>query len=172
MAALIYPRYSAAGVAGSTGYVILYQDACIDFLTGGATCGVAYATYDPAVLATGTNGTLQSAVLGTMSLPPGVVVGPPTGMGASAALPAPSAGVVVNVACSFCGTTGGAVQFDTRGQASFYGLSGNTVTGPLPVNGGASLSLGFDPVTAPDMSGQRTLVILSASGAVQTFTGG
>ncbi len=172
VAVLFYPGYSGPGTAGATGYVIVYQDACFDFFTGGGTCGVAYGTYDPALLAAGTNGALQSAVLDTMSLPTGVAVGPAAAMGAGARLPAPLAGVPVDAACAFCGTTGGAVRFDPRGQASFYGLSGTTVTGPLPLTEGASLSLGFDPAVAPDMSGQRTLVILSASGAVQAINGG
>ena len=169
VAVLLYPHYSPPG--GSTGYLIVYQDACFDFFTGGGVCGVSYGTYDPSVLAAGQSGSTQSAVLDTMSLPQGIVVGPAAGMGAGATLAAPLSGIAVSTACSFCGTTGGAVQFDGRGQASFYGLSGTTVT-PLTVNGGASLSLGFDPAVAPDMTGQRTLVVFSASGAVQTIDGG
>ncbi len=171
VAVLFYPAYSAPSAgAGSTGYVVVYQDACFDFFTGGGTCGVTYATYNPATLAAGTNGTLQSEVLDTMSLPYGVVIGPATGMGAGVVLPAPLNTVPVNVACSFCDPTGGAVVFDPRGQASFYKLNGGTVTGPLTPSG-ASVSLGFDPGVT-DAAGQRTLVILSGSGAVETITNG
>lgn len=173
---LLYTSYSppaALGSPSSIGYVIVYQDACFDFFTGGGTCGIGYGSYNPAVLATGGN----SVVLDTLTLPYGVLVGPATGIGSSAVLAAPLNNVPVNTACSFCGTTGGAVQFDPRGQATFYALSGSTVTGPLTptttptVNGGASLSLGYNPAVT-DATGQRTLVILSGSGAVQALNGG
>ena len=39
------------------------------------------------------------------------------------------------------------------------------------MNGGASLSLGYDPAVT-NVTGQRTLVILSASGAIQIINGG
>jgi len=170
VAVLLYKGYSAPG-SGATGYAIVYQDACFDFFTGGATCGVTYATYDPSVLAFGTSGTTKSAVLDTMALPPGVIVGPATGMGTGTALRAPIAGIPVDVDCSFCGATGGAVVFDASGQASFYSLAGGSQTGPLAVNGGASVSLGYDPAITT-VTGQRTLVILSASGVVRVLGGG
>ena len=171
VAVLLYKGYSAPGSL-STGYVIVYQDACFDFFSGGATCGVTYATYDPAVLAFGTSGTTKSAVLDTMTLPRGVIVGPANGMGTGTTLRAPIAGIPVDVDCSFCGTTGGAVVFDASGQASFYSLAGGSQTGPLAVNGGASVSLGYDTAVTPDLTGQRTLVILSASGVVRLLAGG
>lgn len=166
VAVLFYPQYSAPSVSGSTGYVVVYQDACFDFFAGGVRCGVSYGDYDPAVLAAGG----ASQVLDTMTLPRGITVGPATGMGPSATLKAPLQGVAVNVACAFCGTTGGAVQFDPRGQATFFALSGSTVT-PYAPGGGASLSLGYDGAVT-DATGQRTLVILSGSGAVQAVNGG
>ena len=173
---LVYPNYLNPGV-NSTGYFVIYQDACFDFFTGGATCGVSYGSYNPATPAAGGNATYQSIVLDTMALPYGIVVGPPAGMGAGAVLVAPLAGVPVNTNCSFCGTTGGAVQFGPQGQASFYSLSGSTVTPCTTltcpgVNLGASLSLGYDPTIHGDMTGQRTLVIFTSSGAVQTINGG
>ncbi len=131
---------------------------------------MSYATYNPANLVAGSSGALQSAVLDTMALPNGVVVGPPTGMGTGAVLAAPLSAVPENTSCSFCGTTGGAVAFDPSGHATFYGLSGTTVTGPLTPTGG-SVSLGFDPAVT-GAAGQRTLVILSGSGAVEAFNGG
>lgn len=168
VAVLVYPNYSPPSGGGATakGYFIVYQDACFDFFTGGATCGVSYSAYAPATLKYG--GTSQ--VIDTMTLPHGVVVGPSTGMGAAATLRAPLQGVVVNVACSFCGTTGGAVQFDSRGQATFFKLSGTTVT-PYTPSGGASLSLGYDSAVT-DATGQDTFVILSGSGAVEVLKGG
>jgi prepilin-type N-terminal cleavage/methylation domain-containing protein len=163
---LVYKSYSPTADPTSIGYVIVYQDACFDFFTNGATCGVSYGGYNPAVLRTGG----KSTVLDTMTLPSGIIVGPPTGMGASASLKAPLQGVLVNVACDFCDVTGGAIQFDPRGQASFYKLNGTTVAPYTPI-GGASISLGFNPAVT-DATGQRTLVILSGSGAVELISGG
>lgn len=167
VAVLVFPSYvPAGGPARPTGHFIVYRDACFDFFAGGTTCGVTFGGYDPAKPAAGG----ASEVLDTMTLPPGIAVGPATGMGASASLKAPLQGVAVNVACSFCGTTGGAVQFDSRGSASFFGLSGSTVTRQAP-GAGASLSLGFDAAVT-DATGQRTLVILSGSGAVEALNAG
>ncbi len=166
---LVYPGYSPDGRA--RGYLVVYQDACFDFFTGGSSCGVAYRTFDPSRPVAGRNGATTSAIVDTMSLPDGVSVGPANGMGTGAALAAPLSQIPVDVSCSFCGTTGGAVQFDPAGRASFYSLSGATLSGPLPVRGGGSLSLGFD-ATVTDATGQRTLVILSGSGAVQTVSAG
>jgi Tfp pilus assembly protein FimT len=173
VAVLIYPAYAppAAGGVSSTGYAIVYQDACFDFFTATApTCGVRYATYNPAAPATGANGTLQSVVIDTVGLPRGVVFGPATGMGAAATLAAPLNAIPVNKACSFCGTTGGAVVFDPTGKATFYQLDGTNQTGPLNVTGG-SLSLGYD-ANYTNLTGQRTVLILSISGAVQTISNG
>ncbi len=170
VAVLLYPDYAPAGGA-ARGYVIVYQDACFDFFTAAPACAVSYARYDPARLTAGGNGTVQSVVLETLALPRGILVGPATGMGAGAALPAPLATVPVDTACSFCGTTGGAVEFDPSGRATFYRLSGGTVTGPLPGLTGGSVSLGYDP-DLTTATGQRTLVILSASGSVEAIAGG
>lgn len=171
VAVLVYPGYTPA--SGGRGYFIVYQDACFDFFTGGARCGVRYETYAPATPAAGSSGTLASVVVDTMALPTSIMIGPSTGMGAGATLPAPLSGVTVTAACSFCGTTGGAVVFDASGQASFWALDGATpatLLGPATtpaVNGGGSLSLTYDPATG--MTGRITLVIFSASGATQAF---
>ena len=170
---LVYPSYTQA-VAGLTskGYLIVYQDACFDFFTATPPCGVKFATYDPGKPASGNSATAQSQVLDSMSLPYSIVVGPTAGMGAGATLPAPLNNVPVNSACTFCGTTAGAVQFDAQGRATYYSLSGTTQTGPLAdTGGGQSLSLGYDQTLAP-LAGQRTVVILSGSGAVETIAGG
>ena len=174
---LIYPNYSppASAAVAATGYFIVYQDACFEFFSATVNnCNQHYATYQYqlATLPAGVNatGTVQSVVIDTMSLPRGVIVGPATGMGAGTTLSFPLAAVAVNVACSFCGTTGGAVSFDSTGKASFYSLSGATVTGPLNLTGG-SISLGYDPKVT-DATGQRTLIILPISGAVQLINNG
>jgi prepilin-type N-terminal cleavage/methylation domain-containing protein len=156
---LVYPNYTPAN--SGQGYFIVYQDASVnsDFFNGGA---VAFATYNPAVLAAG--GT--SVVIDTMTLPSDVMVGPSTGMGSSP-LAAPLQNVIVNVACSFCGSTAGAVAFSPIGVATFYSLSGTTQT-TVAANGGASLSLTYNSAFT-NVTGQVTLVIFSASGAVQVF---
>lgn len=166
VAVLVYPGHTPDGAARSKGYFIVYRDACFDFFSARSACGLSFADYDPAVLKAGG----ASEVLDTMTLPAGIAVGPATGMGASASLKAPLQGVSVNVACSFCGTKGGAVQFNPRGQATFFSLTGNTVT-PQPTAAGASLSLGYDAAVT-DVTGQRTLVILSGSGAVEALNAG
>jgi len=168
---MIFKSYQPA--SSGTGYFIVYQDACFDFLTGGSSCGVLYDTYDATVLKVGSNASASSAIVDTYSLPQNLMVGPSNGMGTGATLAAPLAGVTVSVDCSFCGTSGGAVQFDATGAATFYSLDGTPTVGaakagPIAVNGGGSLSLTYDP-TNTSMTGQYTLVIFSASGAVQVF---
>jgi Tfp pilus assembly protein FimT len=171
VAILIYPNYSASATgAQSTGYVVAYQDACFDFFTTTPACGMNYGNFNPAAPVVGANGAVQSTVLDTMPLPNGIIVGPATGMGAGATLVAPLQSILVNTYCSFCGPTGGAIQFDPRGQATFYSLNGTNFT-PVPVTGGGSLSLTYDPLTT-SVTGQRTLIIFSASGAVQTINRG
>jgi len=162
---LVYKGYTPA--SSGIGYFIVYQDACLpvpDFMTGGATCGVSFAAYDPNVLAAGGS----SVIVDTMTLPNNLMVGPSNGMGTGATLPAPLQGVAVAVDCSFCGSTGGAVQFDASGQATFFSLAGGTVTPLFANGGGGSLSLTYNP-DVTGITGQMTLVIFSASGAVQVF---
>jgi prepilin-type N-terminal cleavage/methylation domain-containing protein len=152
---MLFPDYDAGG--GAVGRVILYEDADFTFFTGGA---VNFAGYNPAVPASGA----RSQVLDTYDLPFSVTVGPATGMGASALLPAPYAGVPVNVACSFCATSGdhrGAVRFDSRGRATFY------QAGALLDATGASLTL-----QAASLLGQRTLIITSGTGSVRALLNG
>jgi prepilin-type N-terminal cleavage/methylation domain-containing protein len=151
---MVFPDFTSTN---SVGRVILYEDGDFTFFTGGA---VNFGAYDPASHATGG----RSQVLDTIDLPFGVTVGPATGMGPTAILAAPYAGVPVNVACSFCATSGdhrGAVRFDSRGRASFY--QGSTL---LDVTG-ASLSL-----QAGALYGQRTLLISAGTGAVRALVNG
>lgn len=161
---MVFPNYPGRS---SLGRVILYEDGDYDFLTGGT---VNFAGYDPATTAAGG----RSQVLDTIDLPLGVTVGPDTGMGPSATLPAPYAGVVVNVACSFCATSGdrrGAVRFDPRGRASFYtGAARLDVVGAaLTIQAASGSAL---TVQTANVVGQRTLVITSATGAVRALVNG
>lgn len=165
VAVMVFPAF--VNPNGTTGRVIVYEDAFFDFFNDGAVGGVRFATYDPAVLAFGSAGGRQSAILATFDLPREVRVGPAGGMGATP-IPAPFAGAVVNVACSFCDAAGtirrGAIRFDPRGQATFYDSASPNVATPLPVTGGASLSL-----EAAENAERRTLLITSPSGALRVF---
>ena len=162
VAVLIYPDFETS--SHQRGRVIVYQDACRDFFTRALACGVAYATYDPAVPAYGHAGSLRSKVISTLDLPAGVTLSPRTGIPAT--LSAPFAGVRIDLACSFCGSTGGAVQFDSQGHPSFYSLDGGAVTGPFKVTGGATLSLRATPTAATTTAEEQTLMILASTGAV------
>jgi prepilin-type N-terminal cleavage/methylation domain-containing protein len=154
VAVMIFPTFAAAG---STGRVIVYEDGDADFFSDlGA---VNFAGYDPAVLKHGN----RSQIVADYDLPRNVVVGPAAGAGASAALVAPLAGIPINVDCSFCMTGGdrrGAIRFDSRGRAFFY--AGNTGAGQPATNVvGGSLSL-----AAPEVAGQRSLIVTSGTGSV------
>jgi len=151
---MVFPQFA---IGGSTGRVIVYEDGDTTFLTDGSPLN--FAGYNPAVLAHG----VRSSVVADYDLPRNVVVGPATGAGAASALVAPLAGIPINVDCSFCmagGDRRGAIRFDSRGRAFFY--SGNTGVGQPAANVvGGSLSL-----AAPEVAGQRTLVVTSGTGSV------
>jgi prepilin-type N-terminal cleavage/methylation domain-containing protein len=154
VAVMVFPSYAASG---ATGRVIVYEDGNTDFFSDlGA---VNFAGYDPAVLKHGT----RSQIVADYDLPRNIVVGPASGAGASAALVAPMAGIPINVDCSFCRADGdrrGAIRFDSRGRAFFYG--GNTGAGQPAIDVvGGSLSL-----AAPEVGGQRTLIVTSGTGSV------
>lgn len=155
VAVLVFPVYP--GPLG-TGRVIVYEDGNFDFFSAAA--AVNFDGYNPASPAAGS----RSQVLTTMDLPAGITVGPLTGMGTSAVLPAPLAGIDVTKDCSFCGALvdrRGAIKFDARGRVSFYGSNG------APSLGGGSLSL-----TSTDVGGQRTLVITPTTGSVRAIYNG
>ncbi len=154
VAVMVFPTYAASG---ATGRVIVYEDGNADFFSDlGA---VNFAGYDPAALARGS----RSQIVADYDLPRNVVVGPTAGAGSSSALVAPLAGIPINVDCSFCRAGGdrrGAIRFDSRGRAFFYG--GNTGVGQPAVNAvGGSISL-----AAPEVNGQRTLIVTSGTGSV------
>lgn len=154
VAVLVYPGVS--GQADSLGRVVVYQDALFNFFN--AASAVHFGAYDPIALggATDAGGNFKGEVIETHDLPKGVVFGPASGMGTSATLPAPFNTIPVTKECSFCVGTGaarrGAVVFDHRGRARFYGADGP----PMVVDGG-SLSL-----TTAELQGATPLVRLVA----------
>jgi prepilin-type N-terminal cleavage/methylation domain-containing protein len=159
---MIFPQYA---FGDSLGRVIIYEDGDFNFFSTVAGVQPTFGGYNPAVLATGPN----SQILDTIDLPRGVVFGPPTGMGAGAALAAPLNLVNVTTSCSFCRAGGdgrGAMLFDTTGRLSFYNADGPPL-GTVDLTQGASLSL-----FSTDVSGTRTLVISTATGSVRAFNNG
>jgi len=157
VAVLVFPAY--AGTYG-TGRVIVYEDG--DFNLFSAAANPNFTTLNPASPAHGPN----STIVATWDAPATVAIGPLNGAGATAALPAPYATIPVNVDCSFCGNLAdrrGAVVFDARGNATFYSNVGIA----LPNLTGGSLSL-----AAPDVAGQRTLLVTGATGSVSLWNQG
>ena len=151
---MVFPRFA---LRGSTGRVIVYEDGNANFFADGSPLN--FAAYDPAVLAAAD----RSSVISSYDLPTNVIVGPAAGAGPASALVAPLAGIPINVDCSFCmagGDRRGAIRFDSRGRAFFY--SGNTGVGQPAANvQGGSVSL-----AAPEVDGQRTLLVTSGTGSV------
>jgi len=151
---MVFPQFA---IRGGTGRVIVYEDGNANFFADASPLN--FAGYNPAVLAAGD----RSSVIADYDLPRNVVVGPAAGAGAASALVAPLAGIPINVDCSFCRADGdrrGAIRFDSRGRAFFYG--GNTGLGQPAANVvGGSLSL-----AAPEVAGQRTLIVTSGTGSV------
>jgi prepilin-type N-terminal cleavage/methylation domain-containing protein len=151
---MVFPTYAESG---SVGRVVVYEDGNADFFSDAATLN--FGNYEPGVLKHAD----RSSVIADYDLPRNVVIGPAAGAGASSALVAPLAGIPIDVDCSFCRADGdrrGAIRFDSRGRARFY--SANTGVGQPATNVvGGSLSL-----AAPEVGGQRTLIVTSGTGSV------
>jgi prepilin-type N-terminal cleavage/methylation domain-containing protein len=154
---VVFPEY----VSGEgTGRVVIYEDGNYDFATTNAPGGMDLDRMVPSKPASGS----QSRVVTTFDLPTGVTFGT-DGSGPST-LPAPLAGIDLTQGCSFCGNLTdhrGAIRFDSRGRASFYGRTGV----PL-VTTGAAMSL----TASPTINGQRTLVVTPVTGTVRLLVNG
>jgi prepilin-type N-terminal cleavage/methylation domain-containing protein len=156
---LLYPTLdNGSGV----GRVVMYGDAAGGFLTCTAPAGLPdLTTFTP------NNPSTQSPneILDTMELPRAVRIAAPV---RAVALPFPydlvAAPVDADAGCPFCGTIGGvrtgAIRFDSRGRATFYGACG--APGVFP--NGVALS-----VTAADAQGSRAVVVM-ANGTLRTFS--
>jgi type II secretory pathway pseudopilin PulG len=157
VAVLFFPDFSTGD---GVGRVIVYEDGQFDFFTTGT---VNFGGYDPSKPAA----PAQSQVVATFDLPRGIQIGPASGMGSGATLPAPWDGIDVTTDCSFCSTSGsrrGAIVFDPRGRATFYSQNGTS----LAVTKGGSVT-----IQAPDLgSASRTFVITSSTGAVRAYNNG
>jgi len=154
---LVFPEF----VSGEgTGRVVIYEDGNFDFSIPSSPGGMDLDRFVPGTPASAG----QSRVVTTMDLPAGVAFGT-DGSGPSS-LPAPLAGINLTQGCSFCGTLTdhrGAIRFDSRGRASFYGRAGV----PLVTTGGA-----LNLTSSPTISGQRTLVVTPITGTVRLLVNG
>jgi prepilin-type N-terminal cleavage/methylation domain-containing protein len=148
---MVFPQYATPR---SSGKVIVYEDGNASLLTEGS--ALTFDGYDPAALRAGD----RSQVVAEYDLPRNVVVGPALGAGSTDVLVAPLAGIPINIDCSFCKADGdrrGAIRFDSRGRAYFYSGNGQPAANVV----GGSLSL-----AAPEVGGQRTLIVTSGTGSV------
>jgi len=152
VAVVFFPTF--ANPAGGVGRVVVYRDQNGNFFGAGVP---SLQSYDPAL----PGFEAGDAVLEVWDLPRQVELGTVT----AAALPAPYNTIPAATACSFCAGGRGAIRFDSRGRARFYG----TVGPPAQVTGG-SVSL-----AVPAISGQRpladglTIAVHAATGSVRTF---
>jgi prepilin-type N-terminal cleavage/methylation domain-containing protein len=148
---MVFPQFAGPD---STGRVVVYEDG--DFALFNASATPNFGGYDAVTPQAGP----RSEVLVTYDLPRSVVVGPAAGAGAGSAMPAPLAGIPIDVDCSFCATSGdrrGAIRFDPRGRATFHAANGVPLANQL----GGTLSL-----VAPETDGQRSLVVTAGTGSV------
>jgi type II secretory pathway pseudopilin PulG len=156
---MFFPQFQ--NPSGGTGRVVVYEDPNFTFFNAAAPSANPqewFRTYNPAQAPT----SWASDILETIDLPRNVVFG--VGGLAPAALVAPLNLIPVGI-CTFCGALPdgrGAVAFDPRGRALFYGDAGN----PLAVFGG-SVAL-----ASPDLTGHRLLVITTFNGGVKAIHNG
>jgi prepilin-type N-terminal cleavage/methylation domain-containing protein len=153
VALLVFPDYVTPL---GTGRLILYRDG--DFSLFSAAAALNFDNYDfknPSAAA-------RSEVLDTIDLAGGVVVGPATGQGPAAIMPAPFNGIAINLACPFCTGVGrrGAIVFQPTGAVTFQDRAGAALALPI----GSSLS-----VTQPDSAEIRTITVAASTGALQTL---
>jgi prepilin-type N-terminal cleavage/methylation domain-containing protein len=153
VAAVVFPDF-ATGTG--TGRVVFYRDGDFSLFSGAAPVNLdGLDPADPVADA-------RSEILETLDLDNGVVVGPVTGQGASAVMPAPFGGIAINVDCLFC--TGadrrGAIVFQPNGTVTFQDRAGPPLALPL----GASLS-----VTRAESQEVRTITIAASTGLMQTL---
>lgn len=153
---MFFPQFQ--NPSGGTGRVVVHEDPNFAFFNAAAPSANAqewFRTYDPAQAPT----SWISDLFEPIDLPRNVVFG--NGGVAPAALTPPLNLIAVGT-CTFCGALPdgrGAVAFDPRGRALFYGDVGN----PLAVFGG-SVAL-----SSTEFTGHRLLVITTFNGSVKAI---
>lgn len=156
---MFFPQFQ--NPSGGTGRVVVHEDPNFAFFNAAAPTANPqdwFRTYDPAQAPA----SWLSDLFEPVDFPRYVVFG--TGGVAPAVLGAPLNLVPVGV-CTFCGALPdgrGAVAFDPRGRALFYGDVGN----PLAVFGG-SVAL-----SSTEFNGHRLLVITTFNGSVKAVHNG
>jgi prepilin-type N-terminal cleavage/methylation domain-containing protein len=153
---LVFPTFAGSG--GRTGRVVVVEDQADTLITSAGVPNL-----DNYLAATPAFGAPLTQTPTIYDLPAPVTFAAPA---AGLALPAPFATVDVTRRCTFCDAsqTRGAIRFDERGKATFCSANDTCLQNVT----GASLTLGG----GSDITGTRTLVITSASGAVLTFNNG
>ena len=101
-------------------------------------------------------------MLETVDLADGLVIGPATGQGPAAVMPAPFNGIAINRACPFCTGAGGrgAMVFQANGSVTFQDRNGP----PLALPQGSSLSM-----TKAESLEIRTVAVAASTGAMLTL---
>lgn len=162
VAVLVFPD---ATTTSGTGRIVIWQDVTGTLFSAAA--AINFDGFNWQSPPTGANGEL----LEVSDLPPNVRIGPVDGMGTSATLKPPFAGIAINTRCGFCtGTNGrGAIVFSPLGSVTFQAANGPALA--LPV--GASISLRADdpelPTTAAAGAEVRTIAISAPTGAFRTL---
>jgi prepilin-type N-terminal cleavage/methylation domain-containing protein len=153
VALLVFPNFVTPT---GTGRLILYRDG--NFSLFSAAAPVNLQNLDAAAPVADT----RSEVLETIDLADGLVIGPATGQGPAAVMPAPFNGIAINRACPFCtGAAGlGAMVFMPNGSVTFQDRNGP----PLALPQGASIS-----VTKPESQEIRTITVAASTGAMLTL---
>jgi prepilin-type N-terminal cleavage/methylation domain-containing protein len=153
VAVVVFPAYVSPS---GTGRLILYRDGNFTFFSGAAAINLENLSDAAPVADT------RSEIVDTIDLSDGLVIGPATGQGVSALMPAPFNGIAINVACPFCTGTGGrgAMVFQPNGSVTFQDRNGPALAMPQ----GASLS-----VTKTDSEAIRTITVAAGTGAMQTL---
>jgi hypothetical protein len=154
---MVFPDYGTdSSIEEVSGRIVLYEDGDYDFFRNAAAVNFGGSDYKKPPAGA------RSEVLDVIDIARPLQVGPPTGQGPAAVLPAPHGAVAINTFCSFC--TGanrrGAVAFDAQGRASFYAANG----APLDLPHGGSFSI-FSEQSAEI----RTFVVAASTGSVQTL---
>jgi prepilin-type N-terminal cleavage/methylation domain-containing protein len=153
VAAVVFPDFATGS---GTGRIVFYRDG--DFSLFSTAAAVNLDNLDAAAPAVGG----RSEIVETLDLDNGVVVGPASGQGASAVMPAPFSGIAINVDCLFCTGTDrrGAIVFQPNGTVTFQDRAGP----PLALPQGASLSL-----TRAESQEVRTITVAASTGLMRTL---
>jgi Tfp pilus assembly protein FimT len=158
---LVFPQFQ--NPQGGIGRVVAFEDANGTFFQTSTPTN--FSNYAANAVASGAT----TELLQTIDFPRGTRISTDQ----TGTLPAPYADITISRACGFCSTLSdgrGAVQFDSRGRATFHSALGAALD-----QWGANLSLqALDPGGAAVLAvdGTRTLILTAGTGSVRTVSGG